>query len=333
MNAPQEWHSPGLPQLTEAQRRELAKVGWDLDRLYGLSRSTYGVAQIRSVLRCFTDCYPDRPPGVADVARVGEAWRIASRRPGAVLRAQLKLRGLGHLDPDNGLTRSALGDTKPLEGRERVPLRPRTPRRAVLGWSVVLLVVVVQALLGFVDLGIGMVLGAIGMITAWFLAVRRLVYGRRTAPRAVKVAYVLGTLALTYATGATGEVAVMALGTHGTVHVAYEDTETGSHGTRYRQCYLDLPGGDTEPVRTVGPCPGPGGTPVGAYYMPGGDSPLRPVLADAASWEHTGLLWGIPTALGLGLLGYAVVASSRDVDRRPAPRSRPRPPGRAKRRH
>ncbi|MEY9943264.1 hypothetical protein [Kitasatospora sp. GAS1066B] len=318
MDDPQDWRSPGLPALTKEQRRQLTKVGFDLDRLYQLSRSRYGVSQIRSVLLCFTDCYPGEQPGTADVARVGEAWRMASHRPGSVLREQLKQRGLGHLDPDNGLTRSALGDRKALEERERKPLRPRTPGRAVLGWALVLLLVIVQALLGFVDLGIGIVIGGIGLIVGWFLPVRRLVYGRRTAPRAVKVAYVLGALALCYATASAGAVAVMALGTHGTVHIAYEDSEIGSHGTHYRQCYLDLPGG-IEPLRTTGSCPAPGGAPVSAFYLPGGDSPLRPVLADSASLEQAGLLWGLPTVLGLGLLGYAVVASTRGLER-PAPR-------------
>ncbi|MDH6143548.1 hypothetical protein P3T35_005583 [Kitasatospora sp. GP30] len=328
MNAPQDWHSPGLPRLTEEQRRELAEIGFDLDRLYQLSRSKYGVSQIRSVLLCFTDSYPGEQPGIVDVARVGEAWRIASHRPGSVLRAQLEQRGLDHLDPDNGLTRSALGDGKPLEERERRPLRPRTPRRAVLGWALVLLLVVAQALLGFVDLGIGMVLGGVGLIIGWLLPVRRLVYGRRTAPRAVKVAYILGTLVLCYATASTGTVAVMALGTHGTVRIAFENGEIGSHGTHYRQCYLDLPGGDTEPLRTTGSCPAPAGAPVSAYYMPGGDSPLRPVLADSGSLERAGLLWGLPTALGLGLLGYAAAASTRGLER-PAPRPRREPLGRA----
>jgi hypothetical protein len=305
--------------LTEEQREELTTIGFDLDRLHRLSRSRYGVSQIRSVLLCFTDSYPGERPGIADVARVGEAWRLASRRPGSALRAQLEQRGLGHLDPDSGLTHSALGDRRPLEERERKPLRPRTPGRVVLGWALVLLLVVIQALLGFLDLGIGMVLGGVGLILGWLLPVRRLVYGRRAAPRAVKVAYVLGALVLCYATASTGAVAVMALGTHATVHIAYDDTEIGSHSTRYRQCYLDLPGGDTEPLRTTGSCPAPVGAPVSAYFMPGGDSPLRPVLADSASLERVGLLWGLPTALGLGLLGYAAAASTRGLER-PAPR-------------
>lgn len=324
MNAPQDWHSPGLPELTQEQCRELTGVGFDLDRLYQLSRSKYGVSQIRSVLLCFTDSYSGEQPAVADVARVGEAWGIASHRPGSVLRAQLKQRGLGHLDPDNGLTRSALGDYTPLEERERKPLRPRTPARAVLGWALVLLLVIVQALLGSLDLGIGMVLGGLGLIIGWFLPVRRLVYGRRTAPRAVNVTYVLGALALCYATASMGVVAVMVLGTHGTVHIAYDGTGIGSHNTHYRQCYVDLPGGDSEPLRTAGSCPAPTGAPVSAFYMPGGDSLLRPVLADSASLERVGLLWGLPTALGLGLLGYAVLASTRGLER-PAPRPRPEP--------
>ncbi|MFF0296315.1 hypothetical protein ACFYST_12770 [Kitasatospora sp. NPDC004614] len=319
MNAAQDWDSSGLPRLTEEQRRELAESGFDLDRLHRLSRTKYGVAQIRSVLRCFTDACPGEQPGVVDVARVGEAWRLASSRPGAVLREQLKRRGLGHLD--RGSEGSGPGGGASAVTRYRKPLLPRTPGRVVWGWALVLLLVVVQVLVGSADLGLGVVVGGIGLIVGWFGPVRRLVYGRRSAPRAVKVTYVLGALALCCATVSVGAVAVMALGTRGTAHIGYEDTGTGSHGTRYHQCYLDLPGGGFDPLRTVGPCPAPRGTVVSAYYMPGGDSLLRPVLADSLAAKRVGL-WGVFTVLGLGLLGYAAAASTRGLERS-VPRPRP----------
>ncbi|MBB4926219.1 hypothetical protein [Kitasatospora kifunensis] len=291
----------------------MAEVGFDLKRLYGLSRSKYGVSQVRSVLLCFTDVYPGERPGVVDVARAGEAWRLASHRPAQVLREQLEQHGLGEYVPVDQ------------KDQKRKPLRPRTPGRAAVGWALVLLLVVFQALLGILDLGVGMVIGGIGLIVGWLLPVRRLVYGRRPAPRAVKVAYVLGALALSYATASTGAVAVMALGTHGVAHIAYEETGTGSHGTQYKQCYLDLPDNNTEQLRTTGACPAPDGTAVDAYYEPGGDSPLLPVLADSASMERAGLVWGLPAALGLGLFGYTMVASLHGLERRPARTPEPTP--------
>ncbi|MFF7634613.1 hypothetical protein ACFZB9_15860 [Kitasatospora sp. NPDC008050] len=329
----EEWLSPGLPELTKAQREKLAQVGFDVQRLYELSRSKYGVSQVRSALRCFTDACPGEQPTVADVARVGEAWRLASTRPATILRRELTRHGLNHLDPDAGHARSALGEYTPLSKKEREqkpkPPRPRTPGRAVAGWAVVLLLVVVQALLGILDLGIGMVIGGIGLIVGWFLAVRRLVYGRRNPPRPVKVTYILGAIALCYATASTGAVAVMALGSHGVAHIAYEETDTGSHNTKYKQCYVDLPDSYTEPLRTTGSCPAPDGSPVDVYYQPGGDSPLRPVLANSASLDRAGLVWGLPAALGLGLLGYAAAASTRGVERAPrterVPEQRARP--------
>ncbi|GAA1942219.1 hypothetical protein [Kitasatospora viridis] len=323
-DTPQDWYSPGLPRLTEEQRRELVRAGFDFDRLRALSRSKYGVSQIRSVLLVFTTCYPDERPGTADLARIGEAWRLAGRRPGSALREQLAQRGLREPDPTSGS-----GGGKGGKGGDKAkPLLPRTRRRVAAGWALVLPLLLAQAALGLLDLGVGMVVGAVGLIAGWFLLVRRLVYGRRRAPRSVKVAYVLATLLLGYATAFTGELAVVLLGTHGTVRVAYSDTETGSHGTAYRQCYLDLPGGDTEPMRTTGSCPAPDGSPIDAYYMPGGDSPLKPVPASSAELERLTLLWGLPTALGLGLLGYAVLVSSRDLQR-PAPRQRREPLRRA----
>lgn len=307
MGIADEWLSPGLPELTKAQRGQLAQVGFDLKRLYGLSRSTYGVSQVRSVLRCFTDACPGERPTVADVARVGEVWRLASDKPATILRRELTRHGLDHLD----------ARTEAKAKAEEQQYRPRTPVRAAVGWAVVLLLVVLQAVLGILDLGIGMVIGGLALVVGWFLAVRRLVYGRRSAPRAVKVTYVLGALALCYATASTGAVAVMVLGSRGVAHIAYEETDTGSHNTSYKQCYVELPDNYTEALRTTGSCPAPDGAPVGVYYRPGGDSPLRPVLADSASLEQAGLVWGLPAALGLGLLGYAAVASTRGVERRP----------------
>lgn len=318
------WFSSELPELTQALRTQLLRVGYDPERLRQLSRSRYGVTQIRSVLLCFTEAYPGEQPGVADVARVGEAWRLASHRPTAELHKQLTKHGLDALDPEHRLTPPPSGSqTAPKPAK---PLRPRTPGRAATGWLLVVLLIVFQALLGFADLGIGIVVGGIGMIVGWFLPVRRLVYGRHDPSRRVKVGYVLGTLALCYATASTGAVAVMLLGTHGVGHIAYADTETGSHGTRYQQCYVDLPDHYTEPLRTTGHCPAPDGTAVGVYYLPGGDSPLRPVLDTANETLRTSLLWGLPTALGLGLIGFAAVSSLLDPLHTPlTPRNRPTP--------
>lgn len=94
---------------------------------------------------------------------------------------------------------------------------------------------------------------------------------RQPGHTALGQADLLGGGALLVVGGVHAPDAFLALaGEQGTATIAYADMETGSHGTKYIQCWVDLPDGNTEQLPRTGPCPAPDGAHRPVVYSPGG---------------------------------------------------------------
>ncbi|MGW2815799.1 hypothetical protein [Streptomyces sp. NPDC001415] len=197
-------------------------------------------------------------------------------------------------------------------GRRHQPaaaIRGLGPRAMAVAWAVIILVATVSTLgPALLDLGVGIVFGLIVLITLYAWVLRRIVYGSRAVPRWAKAAYWVGG-ALMVVGGVHAPDAFLALtGEQGTATIAYADKETGSHGTQYTQCWVDLPDGNTEQLPRTGPCPGPRGTHRTVVYSPGGV--VGPVLAargDLMWWWAAGF-----QLAGIGLLATTAVLTVRD---------------------
>ncbi|MGW5528951.1 hypothetical protein [Streptomyces xanthochromogenes] len=208
------------------------------------------------------------------------------------------------------------GGTKP--SKSAVP--GLGPRRAALAW---VLVVVLAAVCTFVpallDLGLGIVVGLLVLITLYAWVLRRIVFGGRPISRRNKASYWIGG-ALLVVGGMHAPDALLALtGAQGTATIAYTSTETGSHGTRYIQCWVELPSG-TERLPRTGPCPAPVGARRTVVYSPSG-------LAGPILTSRGRLMWW--WAAGFGLAGIAALTTTavRTV-RGPDLPYRPTAPGR-----
>ncbi|MFI6684234.1 hypothetical protein [Streptomyces sp. NPDC050485] len=210
-----------------------------------------------------------------------------------------------------------------------------------VAWAVIIVVAVVSTFgPAMLDFGLGIVFGSIVLITLYAWILRRIVFGSRPIPRWAKAAYWVGG-ALMVIGGVHAPDAFLALtGEQGTATIAYASTETGSHGTKYTQCWVDLPDGSTEQLPTAGPCPAPRGAHLTVVYSPGGVvGPILKAKSDLMWWWAAGL-----QLTGIALLTTTAVLTVRDpvlqwqLRRASAgavrkPQGRPRVPSRYRRRH
>ncbi|MFE3684989.1 hypothetical protein ACFXPM_17325 [Streptomyces sp. NPDC059095] len=128
------------------------------------------------------------------------------------------------------------------------------PRRAALAWALVVALAVLSTYgPALLDLGLGIVVGLVVLVTLYAWAVRRIIFGGRPISRRNRASYWIGG-ALLVVGGAHAPDAFLALaGDQGRATIAYASTETGSHGTRYKQCWVELPGGSPGPDRAPRP--------------------------------------------------------------------------------
>ncbi|MBX7464568.1 hypothetical protein K1Y80_00560 [Streptomyces sp. MAG02] len=176
------------------------------------------------------------------------------------------------------------------------------PRRAALAWALVVALAVLSTYgPALLDLGLGIVVGLVALVTLYAWAVRRIIFGGRPISRRNRAGYWIGG-ALLVVGGAHAPDAFLALaGDQGRATIAYASTETGSHGTRYKQCWVELPGGDVERLSRTGPCPAPDGTEHLVVYSPSGL--VGPILT-----SRGGLMWW--WAAGFGLAGIAALTTT-----------------------
>jgi hypothetical protein len=292
------WAEVFLPELTAAQRTSLRRAGFELTKLQHLARTKYGRSLVVSVLVCFTDAYPQAAAAV-DIARAGEANRMITSRSAAEFEHALQAHGLS----------SAHAGTVPAQRAPQASERawggyPTTATRWWLGWFlVVLLALVLLTLLAGVDIGFGIVLGVIWLIAGYALVVRRTVFGRTPVPARVRRSYLWASVALVIGAVGASNAWLIALGSQGVGRIDSASELTGSHGTRYSQCSVVQPDGNTADLRATGSCPKPDGAPVTMVYVPSDSgSPWRPALGTKGDLEPLAGLWGVGTLVGCGLL-------------------------------
>ncbi|WP_406509979.1 hypothetical protein [Streptomyces sp. NBC_00212] len=188
-------------------------------------------------------------------------------------------------------------------------IRGLGPRAMGVAWIVIITVAVVSTLgPALLDFGVGVVFGLIVLITLYAWVLRRIVFGSRAIPRWAKLTYWVGG-ALLVVGGVHAPDAFLALaGEQGTATIAYADVETGSHGTKYIQCWVDLPDGNTEQLPRTGPCPAPDGAHRPVVYSPGGVvGPILRSRGDLMWWWAAGF-----QLAGVGLLATTAVLTVRD---------------------
>ena len=183
------------------------------------------------------------------------------------------------------------------------------PRGMAVAWGLIVVTAVVGTFgPAMFDLGVGIVFGFIVLITLYAWLLRRIVFGSRPIPHWAKVAYWVGGVLMVVG-GVHAPDAFLALtGEQGTATVAYASTETGAHGTHYKQCWIDLPNGDNEQLPKTGACPAPDGAHLTVVYSPGGIvGPIVGARSDLMWW------WAVGFQLaGIGLLTTTAVLTVRD---------------------
>lgn len=183
------------------------------------------------------------------------------------------------------------------------------PRAMAVAWAVIIAVAVVSTLgPAMFDFGLGIVFGFIVLITLYAWILRRIVFGSRVIPRWAKATYWVGG-ALMVVGGVHAPDAFLALtGEQGTATVAYASTETGAHGTKYKQCWVDLPNGNNEQLPKTGACPAPRGAHLTVVYSPGGVvGPILGTRSDLMWWWAAGF-----QLAGIGLLTTTAALTVRD---------------------
>ncbi|GAA2433123.1 hypothetical protein ACFPFX_28790 [Streptomyces mauvecolor] len=198
------------------------------------------------------------------------------------------------------------------KGGRRQPaaaVRGLGPRGMAVAWAVIIAVALVSTVgPALLDFGVGVVFGLIVLITLYAWVLRRIVFGSRAIPRWARLTYWVGG-ALMVVGGVHAPDAFLALvGEQGTATIAYASTETGSHGMKYKQCWVDLPDGNTEQLPRTGPCPAPNGTHRTVVYAPGGVvAPILAAKGDLMWWWAAGF-----QLAGVGLLTTTAVLTVRD---------------------
>ncbi|MEU5434967.1 hypothetical protein AB0G73_16555 [Streptomyces sp. NPDC020719] len=190
------------------------------------------------------------------------------------------------------------------------------PRAMAVAWAVIIVVAVVSTLVpAMLDFGLGVVFGFIVLITLYAWILRRVVFGSRAVPRWARATYWVGGALLVVGAVHAPDAFLALTGEQGTATVAYASTETGAHGTKYTQCWVDLPDGNNERLPRTGACPAPRGAHLTVVYSPGGIvGPIIGSKGDLMWWWAAGF-----QLTGIGLLTTTAVLTVRDpvLERRP----------------
>ncbi|MBF9073268.1 hypothetical protein [Streptacidiphilus fuscans] len=300
------WREAHLPALTPEHERDLARAGFDVKKLRRLGvRDGYGRSLAVSVLICFTDAYP-QAASVQDISRAGEASRLITSHSADEFEAALRARGLHSKDP-----RAKTGATSSRPGKPGKPGKSRGGKPVSggvwwCGWALLALVAVFfTSCVAAMDIGVGLVIGAVWLILGWFAVVAPL-HRRVPVAREVRRLYVAATFAFVLAGVGASNAVLLGFGQQGVGSVDSQWTGTGSHGTQYLQCTVLQPDGSYDDLRSTGACPGPDGSPVTMVYLPGGeDQPFHPALGTRGSLVPLAVLWGVGTVSGCGMLTVA----------------------------
>ncbi|MFF4183537.1 hypothetical protein ACFYZ9_10140 [Streptomyces sp. NPDC001691] len=186
--------------------------------------------------------------------------------------------------------------------RPAAAVRGLGPRGMALAWAVVVMVATVSTLgPALLDFGLGVVFGLIMLIVLYAWVLRHIAFGSRPVPRWARVTYWVGGALMVVGAVHAPDAFLALTGKQGTATIAYASTETGSHGTKYLQCWVDLPDGNTEKLPRTGACPAPRGAARTVVYSPGGV--VAPLLT-----AKSGLLWW--WAAGFQLAGLAMLTTT-----------------------
>ncbi|QKG25831.1 hypothetical protein [Actinomadura verrucosospora] len=195
-----------------------------------------------------------------------------------------------------------------MEGTD--PARPGRARRW-LAWTLTFaLAIGTTTGLAFFDAGLGIVAGVLALVLAYWLLLRRMALGGRAVARTTRRLFAGGWALLVVGALGAAYAGMLVLGRQGTGRVDYQDEQTGTHGTRYLQCYVIKPDGTDGELRTTGACPASGGTRIAMVYLPHDSGDVaRPLLGTKRRLLPRAAVWAVADLLGLAALAAAARTS------------------------